>query len=163
VHTQLKIYPDHLSLWNNGELTQKLTLEKLKKTHSSYPRNELIADVFYKAAYIEAWGHGTVKMMEECKKAGLPEPLYEEESGGMLITFRKDIYTEENLLKMELNDRQIKAVLYVKQKGQITNSEYCSVFQTPDRTASRDLKDIVTKGIFRKEGSKKSSKYLLKK
>jgi ATP-dependent DNA helicase RecG len=52
VHTQFKVYPDHLSLWNNGELTQRLTVEKLKKKHSSFPKNELIADVFYKAAYI---------------------------------------------------------------------------------------------------------------
>jgi ATP-dependent DNA helicase RecG len=161
IHTQLKIYPDHLSLWNNGELSQKLTLEKLKKTHSSYPRNELIADVFYKAAYIEAWGQGTIKMVDECKKAGLPEPLYEEDGGGMLVTFRKDIYTEENLLEVGLNDRQVKAVLYVKQKGHITNSEYCNVFKTTDRTASRDLKELVFKGIFKKEGDKKSSKYLL--
>jgi len=163
IHTQLKIYPDHLSLWNNGELSQKLTLEKLKKTHSSYPRNELIADVFYKAAYIEAWGQGTVKMVEECKKAGLPEPIYEEDGGGMLITFRKDIYTKENLLKIGLNNRQVQAVLYIKQKGHITNSEYCNVFKTTDRTASRDLKELVTKGVFIKEGNKKSSKYLLSK
>ncbi len=164
VHTQLKIYPDHLSLWNNGELTQKLTLEKLKKTHSSYPRNELIADVFYKAAYIEAWGHGTVKMMEECKKAGLPEPLYEEESGGMLITFRKDIYTEENLLKMGLNDRQVKAITYVKKNGSIVNSIYQSINSTTKKTASRDLADLIFKKLFEnKGGTTKSAVYVLKK
>lgn len=164
VHTQLKIYPDHLSLWNNGELSQKLTLAKLKKTHSSYPRNELIADVFYKAAYIEAWGHGTVKMMEECKKAGLPEPLYEEESGGMLITFRKDIYTEENLLKMGLNDRQIKAITYVKENGSIVNAIYQNINSTTKKTASRDLADLISKKLFEnKGGTTKSAVYVLKK
>ena len=164
VHTQLKIYPDHLSLWNNGELSQKLTLAKLKKTHSSYPRNELIADVFYKAAYIEAWGHGTVKMMEECKKAGLPEPLYEEESGGMLITFRKDIYTEENLLKMGLNDRQIKAIIYVKENGSIVNAIYQNINSTTKKTASRDLADLISKKLFEnKGGTTKSAVYVLKK
>lgn len=153
VHTQLKIYPDHLSLWNNGELTQKLTLEKLKKTHSSYPRNELIADVFYKAAYIEAWGHGTVKMMEECKKAGLPEPLYEEESGGMLITFRKDIYTEENLLKMGLNDRQVKAILFVKEFGSISNSKHQSLNNCSRNTATNDLRELLVKKLLFQRGS----------
>ncbi len=102
-------------------------------------------------------------MVQECKKAGLPEPIYEEDGGGMLITFRKDIYTEENLLKIGLNNRQLQAVLYVKQKGHITNSEYCNVFKTPNRTASRDLKALVTKDVFIKEGNKKSSKYLLRK
>lgn len=164
VHTQLKIYPDHLSLWNNGELTQKLTLEKLKKKHSSYPRNNLIADVFYKAAYIEAWGHGTVKMIEECKKAGLPEPIYEEDSGGMLVTFRKDIYTEEYLVKIGLNDRQIKAVTYVKQNGSIVNSVYQKINNTTPKTASRDLADLISKKFFQnKGGTTKSAVYVLKK
>ena len=95
LHTQLKIYPDQLILWNNSELSEKLTIERLKKKHSSYPRNELIAGVFFKAAFIDAWGHGTIKMMNECKKSGLPEPVYEEAFGGMQVTFMKNIYTEE--------------------------------------------------------------------
>ena len=162
VHTQLKIYPDHLSLWNNGELSEKLTLEKLKKKHSSYPRNKLIADVFYKAAFIEAWGHGTVKMIEECKMARLPEPLYEEDGGGMLITFRKDIYTEENLLKLGLNDRQLKAVIYVKTNGHITTTIYSSENKVTDRTALRDLNELIAKKIIYKTGEKKGAKYFLK-
>ncbi|MBI2269946.1 MAG: putative DNA binding domain-containing protein [Bacteroidetes bacterium] len=153
VHTQLKIYPDHLSLWNNGELSQKLTIEKLKEKHSSYPRNKLIADVFYKAAYIEAWGHGTVKMIEECKKAGLPEPLYEEDGGGMLITFRKDIYTEEYLLKIGLNERQVKAILFIKEAGSISNSKYQSINNCSRNTATNDLRGLITKKILLQKGS----------
>ena len=164
VHTQLKIYPDHLSLWNNGELSQKLTIEKLKKKHSSYPRNKLIADVFYKAAYIEAWGHGTVKMLEECKKVGLPEPLYEEDGGGMLITFRKNIYTAEYLAKLGLNDRQIKAVIHVKGNDSIVNAVYQKINYTTKKTASRDLADLVAKKIFENiGGTTKSAIYILKK
>lgn len=164
VHTQFKVYPDHLSLWNNGELTQRLTLEKLKKKHSSFPRNELIADVFYKAAYIEAWGHGTVKMVDECKKAGLPEPNFEEESGGMLVTFRKDVLTEEYLQKLDLNERQIKAVLYIKEKGSIVSSVYQRINDTTSKTATRDLVDLVAKGILEnKGGATRGAIYVLKK
>jgi len=42
-------------------------------------RNELLADVFFKAGLIEAWGRGTMKITDECKKAGLPEPEFKEE------------------------------------------------------------------------------------
>ena len=38
--------------------------------------------------------------------------------------FRKDIYNKENVSKLGLNERQIKAILYVKEKGRITNSKY---------------------------------------
>jgi ATP-dependent DNA helicase RecG len=149
---------------NNGELTQRLTVEKLKKKHSSFPRNELVADVFYKAAYIEAWGHGTIKMVDECKKAGLPEPNFEEESGGMLVTFRKDILTEEYLQKMDLNERQIKAVLYIKEKGSVVSSVYQRINDTTSKTATRDLVDLVTKGILEnKGGAIRGAIYMLKK
>jgi|GEM_PF-2079353 len=34
------------------------------------------------------------------------------------------VYTEENLRKMGLNERQIKAVMYVNEKERITNKEH---------------------------------------
>jgi ATP-dependent DNA helicase RecG len=39
-------------------------------------RNFLIADVFYKAGQIENWGRGTIRMIEECEKEGLPKPHF---------------------------------------------------------------------------------------
>ncbi|MCK9364682.1 MAG: hypothetical protein M0P74_13930 [Syntrophales bacterium] len=48
-----------------------------------------MADVFFKAGMIEAWGRGTVKIVDECKKAGLPEPEFREEFGGLSVHFRK--------------------------------------------------------------------------
>lgn len=112
----------------------------------------MIADVFYKAAYIEALGHGTVKMVDECKKAGLPEPNFEEESGGMLVPFRKDVLTEEYLQKLNLNERPIKAMLYIKEKGSIVSSVYQCINATTSKTATRDLVDLVTKGILENKG-----------
>jgi len=44
--------------------------------------------------------------------------------GGLSGYFYKDIYTEENLRKMGLNEGQIRAVMYVKERGKVTNKEY---------------------------------------
>lgn len=63
-------------------------------------------------------------MMEGCKEYGMPEPRIEEAQGGIRITFLKDIYTEEHLKTLDLNKRQIKAILFTKEKGEITNSDY---------------------------------------
>ncbi len=38
--------------------------------------------------------------------------------------FMKDIYTEEYLRNLGLHERQIKAVVYAKKNGRITNKEY---------------------------------------
>lgn len=88
-HTQLRVYSHKLWLWNAGQLPDKITFEKLKKAHLSCPRNELLADVFFKAGYIEAWGRGTVKIVEVCRKSRLPEPEFSELTGGFLVSFSK--------------------------------------------------------------------------
>lgn len=67
--------------------------------------------------------------------------------------FRKDVYDEEYLRSLNLNERQIKAVMYVKEKGQITNKEYQEVCATSKRTASRDLLDLVSSGFFEQIGT----------
>jgi len=151
-HTQLKIYPDKLILWNEGTLPKDIKIADLKKSHPSHPRNELLADVFFKAGLIEAWGRGTIKITNECKKAGLPEPEFKEEFGGFSVCFYKDIFAEENLRKLGLNERQVKAVLYVKEKGKITNSEYQELNSISRQMSTIDLTDLVSKKVFIKMG-----------
>ncbi len=72
--------------------------------------------------------------------------------GGFSVYFNKDIYTEEFLRKKGLNGRQVKSVIYVKERGKITNKEYREIFVKTDRTALRDLIVICEKGIFQKVG-----------
>ncbi len=57
-----------------------------QQKHSSKPRNPVIADVCFKGGYIDAWGRGIQKIFDACKDQGLPEPVFEENSGGMLVT-----------------------------------------------------------------------------
>jgi ATP-dependent DNA helicase RecG len=151
---QIRVYDDKISIWNEGTLPDGLTLDALKRSHSSRPRNPIIADVCFKGGYIDAWGRGTIKIIDTCKQADLPEPEMIELDGGFSITLFKDIISPEKLSKLGLNDRQIKAVLVLKEKGKITNKEYQEINETTERTASRDLSDLVEKGIIKSSGIK---------
>ncbi|MHC1568618.1 MAG: ATP-binding protein [Candidatus Syntropharchaeia archaeon] len=131
----------------------------LKREHPSKLRNRLIAFVFYYAGLIEKWGTGTIRMITQCRKHGLPDPEFSEEFDGFSVRFRKDIYSEESLRKMGLNERQIKAVLYIKKKGKITNREYQEINGVSKSTATRELTDLVNKGIFERVGSGKRDVY----
>ncbi|MFN3873397.1 MAG: ATP-binding protein [Ignavibacterium sp.] len=153
-HTQLKIFPDKLILWNVGTLPKEIKIDELKKNHPSCPRNELLADVFFKAGLIEAWGRGTIKIADECKKAGLPEPEFKEEAGGFAVYLYKDIYTEEQLKKMGLNERQIKAVKYLKERGKLTNKEYQTLNNCFRNTALNDLNDLIKRKVLKTSGKK---------
>ena len=149
---EVRIYDDKLIIRSPGFLPYGITLEELYKPHSSTLRNKGLAEVLYDTELIERWGSGIEKIQQHCLDAGLPEPIFEEYQGFQVV-FRKDVYDEEYLRSLNLNERQIKAVMYVKEKGQITNKEYQEVCATSKRTASRDLLDLVSSGFFEQIGT----------
>ena len=150
--SQIRIYDDRAVVWNSGKLPEPLDPEKLKGEHESIPRNRRIAEMFFYAGYIERWGGGTLKILEECGKSELPEPDFIDDGYSFRIIFRKDILTEEYLRKLGLNERQIKAVVYVKDKGKITNREYQKINEVSRQTSSRELTDLVNLNILLKHG-----------
>jgi len=158
---QIRVYDDKISIWNEGSLPEGLTLAALKRSHASRPRNPIIADVCFKGGYIDAWGRGTIKILDSCKQAELPEPDMQELDGGFIITLFKNNLTEELLIKLGLNDRQVKAVLFVKEKGKITNKEYQGLFAVSRETASRDLVKLAELGIFSNSGSKGAGSFFI--
>ncbi|MCQ2960375.1 MAG: putative DNA binding domain-containing protein, partial [Bacteroidales bacterium] len=136
---QISVYKDKIMIWNYGELPENWTIDTLQKKHSSIPHNPDISNAFFRIGYIEAWGRGIRKMNEQCAAAGLPQPLYYYESSGFWVVFRKDLFNEEDLQAKGLNPRQIKAIMYVKEKGKITNKEYQEINACSRATANRDL------------------------
>ncbi len=157
----VRIYGDRLEIWNLGTLPKELSAEDLKQAHGSYPRNPLIAQVFYKGGLIESWGRGTIKILEECKKHDLPEPEIKEVGGGVQVILYKNKTNPEFLNSLGLNKRQLVAVDYVKENRYITNTIYQAETFASERTANRDLNDLVKLKVFKKIGLGKNTKYEL--
>jgi ATP-dependent DNA helicase RecG len=149
---QIRIYDDQLIIWNPGSLPPDLQLDDLKRRHRSVLRNKLIGTMFYEAGLVEKWGSGTNRIIEECKKIGLPEPEWREHQGLMLI-LKQDLFTEDFLHEQGLNERQIKAVGHVKKRRRINNQEYQQLVDVKKRTASEDLRQLEEKNIFERVGS----------
>jgi predicted HTH transcriptional regulator len=157
-----RVYKDKMMIWNEGRLPGDWTVDNLLKSHSSRPYNPDIANAFFRSGYVESWGRGINKMTELCIVAGLPQPAYLVEGSDFWIEFKKDIYHKEYLIELELNERQLDALLFFKQKGEIISSEYVKRYNITDRTARRDLIALVEKNILLKEGDKKTSKYIFR-
>ena len=161
-NVQVRIFDDRIEVWGCGFLPEPLTVEDLKREHRSILRNPLIGKSFFLIKFIEEWGTGTNRIIKECLDYGLPEPLFEEVSGGLVVTVRKEI-SEDILREKGLNERQIKAVSYVVNKQAITNKEYMELFNISKRTATSDLSDLVEQEIFRKIGKgKRDLRYVLR-
>ena len=128
-----------LFFWNEGQLPENWTVKNLLEKHASRPFNPDIANALFRSGYIEAWGRGTIKIINECKLANIPEPIFNYNSSDISIEFRKDIYNEKYLRSLNLNERQVKAILFVKNKGKITNGKYQTINDCSRNTASNDL------------------------
>jgi len=92
---------------------------------------------------------------------GSPEPEFhtDDDRTHFLTIFRAnmDAYedepetseiTESGGSMPDLNERQKKAIEYVKEHGSITNKNFRLLFDISKRTASRDLADLVKKNIL---------------
>lgn len=152
---QVMVFVDRIEIWNPGELPKQLKIEDLRKPHPSLPRNPIIANLLYLTNYIEKAGSGTIEMIKQCKEENLPEPLFEQKMGSFVVTIWRDIYSEVYLNRFSLNERQKKAIKYVKEKGSISNKEYCDLLKVSRKTATTDLVDLVNKAIFSPFGTSK--------
>jgi len=143
-------------------LPENWTIENLLIKHPSKPFNPDIANALFRSGYIEPWGRGTLKIIKECEQAGLPKPVYFYDMSGFFVEFKKNIYNEKYLKELKLNERQLDALLHFKSKRQIVTSEYMKRYEITDRTARRDLTELVEKGVLNREGEKKASRYTYK-
>lgn len=158
-HTQIKIFPNRLILWNNGGLPKGISIEDLLKNHVSQPRNELLADVFFKAGLIETWGRGTVLMMEECRAHKLPDPIFREESGGFSVSLFNSSRKMSELQIAGLTPRQQQIAEFVMKNGSITNEQCRELTKVSKATATRNLAELVKKGVLDQKGESKKTAY----
>ena len=70
------------------------------------------------------------------------------DDNGFLVEIFKNNLTEEQLIKLGLNQRQIKAVQYVREKGKITNKEYQEINEIGKSVTIEELRILVEKNIL---------------
>lgn len=84
----IAIYDDRVEIENPGAFPYDWDMVKMKNAHCSEPQNPLIATILYKRKMLENWGRGISLMLDECKKAELPEPIYRLGNGFVVLVFR---------------------------------------------------------------------------
>ena len=83
----ISVYPDRFVISNSGKLPDDIEIKDLKKNHDSHPVNPDIAHIVFLNGLIDKLGRGTIRMIEECKDAGLRVPTWKETSSGIVLTF----------------------------------------------------------------------------
>lgn len=64
------------------------TADTLMQKHRSLPHNPDIANTFFRAGFIESWGHGIEKICNLCKEYGITEPEYTVHPNDIMMMFK---------------------------------------------------------------------------
>ena len=70
-----------------------------------------------------------------------------------VLTLWRDWLTPDVVNSLQLTDRQRQAIALVKAQGRITNRDHRNHTGVVIRTASRDLEELVKKGVLKKIGT----------
>ena len=154
----IDIFPDKIIVDSPGTPPTNLAIEKLEGR--SIRRNPKLAEVMDDADLAEKMGTGMKRMKLGMETASLPEPLFQIEDN----RFKVELLVEELPFEPpeDLNERQVKALKYAHRNGPINNSKYREMFEVSRATAYNDLNGMVNRGLIRKEGSGKNTKYQLR-
>jgi len=156
---QVMVFADRIEVWNPGGLPENLTVDQLRRPHHSVPRNRLLCEPLFLAHYIERAGTGTLDMIRLCREAGLPEPEFHHEGERFVVIIRRDWLTAEAMVKLGLSDRQRKGVAILRAEGRLTSGRYQEETGASRQTASRDLDEMMNKGVLERHGERKGTFY----
>ena len=187
-YIQMRVWNDHITIWNEGSLPHPLTVEGLKHAHESKPRNKLIAGAFYLAGLIEAWGRGYEMINTEFTNEGLQPPTFEELHGGMMATIQRERYVKMggtaggqkdgdhpsttgviSIVSLDdtkddtklLSVRQQLILQMIQKDDTITINEMTQKTNVSDITIKRDLTYLRNKGFLIREGGRKDGRWVV--
>jgi ATP-dependent DNA helicase RecG len=171
---RILIFSDRIEFYSPGRLPGHVTVHNLE--HERFSRNEIIVQVLSDLGFIERLGYGIDRMIRLMADAGLPPPHFEERPGGFLVTLfghtSRSLRSQGEPLSVldrtsagypGLNERQLVALTYLREKNRITNREFQELCpEVSDETIRRDLSDLVERNLLLKIGDKRATYYILK-
>lgn len=150
---QIRIEEEQIIISNRCILPDGWTVETLMQPHDSIPYNPDIANVFYRAGYIETWGQGIQKICDECIALGAELPRYEILGTGIRVYFPalKSALTEE----LKTSNRQDVGkdvglevglaemiIALISEKSDVTMAEMAERLGVTTRTIEREMKKL---------------------
>jgi ATP-dependent DNA helicase RecG len=184
---EVRKYADRMEIISPGGLAGFITLDNIIEEHFS--RNPRLVQGLFQWGYIEELGLGIDRMIEDMVAAGHPAPKFNATAYGFTVTMSniKERRATQNIVlgppptaatsasaqnaevttasgaQFTVNERQARAIQYVRDHGRITNKDF--QVMCPNVTAETlrmDLADLVDKNVLMRVGEKKGTYYIQK-
>ncbi|MDD2216044.1 MAG: ATP-binding protein [Eubacteriales bacterium] len=158
----VNIYDDRMEFISLGGLMPGLRTEDLF-LGISQPRNERLANVFYRLKYIESYGTGLRRIMQYYDDYDV-KPTIEATHGAFMLTLPNMNYSRPLSSKRQQNMQHEIVFEYLQSHNFVTNEIVQDLLDVKQTRAYAIIKEMVNKGTIIKDGSgRRNKEYILNK
>ena len=162
---QIRVYENKLEIINGGVLPEGWTVETLLSSHRSMPYNPDIANTFFRAGEIEAWGRGIERIITACKNEGFSTPEFRYDASGIWTTFkfkypeRATIQSDQKTTQkttQNLTEQQQAILSFLKEHPEATRKEISkSLSNITEDGVKYNLSRLQELGLLKRTGGSK--------
>ena len=147
-HVMVEIFRDYVTISNPGGLPKGLKETQFGKI--SVARNPEIAQLLFRANYIEKMGTGILRIRTEMDKASLPSPKFEYDTF-FVITLWRESGLENRAEELSENGRKI--VEMMQNNKTISISELSASIGISQSTVTREIKTLKKNAYISRVGN----------
>lgn len=162
---QISVYADRIYIANDCIFPEDWTINDLMGKHRSRPYNPLIANTFFRAGFIEAWGRGIEKIKDSCKEAGNPMPEYTIKREEIMVMFKNLVSNTDqatNQANQDDNNSVIVRILQViEAEPRLSQKKIANVIGEKYSTVKYYMESMKKSGVIKREGSSQKGKWII--
>lgn len=168
---QIKVYADKIIIANDCVFPDDWTVDDLMGRHRSRPYNPLIANTFFRAGFIEAWGRGIEKIKDSCVEAGNPMPEYTVKKEDIMVLFKSlmtgatqdttQAVTQVGFQNIE-NSIPMRNIKVIKDNPALSQSQIAEMLGEKHDTIKYHMRKMRLSGVIKREGSSQKGKWVIK-
>ena len=156
----LSIFDDRIEINSTGGLINTLSLNDIYNGVSE-SRNPNFAEIFHRLNYVENYGTGIGRIMNEYKGSNL-KPTIELSENVFKITLPNRNSIENKVSEFNANSQEEIIVNYIKEKNKITRAEVERLLNIGNSRSKQIINKLLEDNILIKEGTGKNTYYVLK-
>ncbi|MBR6205068.1 MAG: hypothetical protein IKQ60_08540 [Candidatus Methanomethylophilaceae archaeon] len=161
---EIRVYPDRMTITNDGSLPDGWTVADLLCEHRSKPRNTRIADAFHDSGLMGCWGKGIELMTSECAAAGIPSPDFYTDGRSFTVTFRLFDDAPEPFVEEQVevpSSLESRIVDLVAEGSLRTGTEFSEALGINRRQFTRVMSKLMSEGVVAREGNRRKGRWVL--
>lgn len=165
---QVKMFSDAIMIQNPGGLFGPVREDTLDEINVQAARNVHLMRLLESTGLVENRGSGIRTIIAQLSRAGLPPPMFKDGRTHFRAVFMNETLLDSATIEwlnrfanLAINERQRRALAYLKRVRSIRNKDYSRLNDCDSRQATGELSELRDMGIIRQIGTRGTTVYYL--